>query len=449
MPGLSEQKRAAMAQLIESAPDAMLASIEAAFRNSASEQARAVCDAAEAARVDRAARALAFEPVLPLFTQRSDGVRAPAYPKAALKALWRELSRRRPDAIAILAARIRAEERDVPSVLVDGLCAEAASILRDGQVSRWGLASDDEAESLAAFFELAPLARAALPRLHDWLGRVSDERGVALRLAFRDAAAVREDGAARLLELLMGHLGHAGQVLRLVAAITDGAKEGFIRGSELADFGERLVEFVEAQAGRLKRLGPRATVKDAEDAIEALEAASEVIAEFGLSIPHTSDGAWSQRLAAARGLMSSQLESTLRSAEKLVDKALPLASTRIAGRMSRRAPNLAADPGAPAVLEARAVLVVLDGCRGLAAAMGCESMRAQVAEAVATRADSYAEEVLQALHSGDVEDVPRALALLDVAAEVLALSRGEQAAALVRRRAAVALSSEPRAGEAA
>ena len=81
--------------------------------------------------------------------------------------------------------------------------------------------------------------------------------------------------------------------------------------------------------------------------------------------------------------------------------------------------------------------------------MGCESLRAQVAEAVAARADSYAEEVLQALHAGEVEDVPRALALLDVAAEVLALSRGAQAAALVRRRAAVALASEPGSGEAA
>ena len=449
MSGLSDQKRAAMALLIESAPDAMLASIEAAFRTSNTDQARAVCEAAEAARVDRAARMLALEPVLPLFTRRVDGVRAPCYPKATLKALWAELKQRRPEAVAILVARIRAEERDVPSVLVDGLCAEAASLLRDGQVGRWGLSSEDEAEALAAYFELAPLARTALPRLHDWLGRVNEERGVALRLAFKDAAGVRDDGAARLLELLMGHLGHAGQVLRLVAAVTDGASESFIRSSELADFGERLIEFVEAQAGRLKRLGPRATVKDAQDAVEALEAAVDVITEFGMSVPQTSGGAWSQRLSAARATMSSQLESTLRSGEKLVDKALPLTSTRIAGRMSRLAPNLTADPAAPAVAEARAVLVVLNGTRGLAAAMGCESLRAQVSEAVATRADSYAEEVLQSLHAGEVEDVPRALALLDVAAEVLALSRGDQAAALVRRRAAVALSSEPKAGEAA
>ncbi len=449
MSDLSEQKRAAMAQLIESAPDEMLASIAAAFRGSRNARAQAVCEAAEAARLNRAARALALGPVLPLFSARADGVRAPAFQKFTLNRLWAELGARRPEAIAILTARLRSEEFDAPSVLVDGLCAEAASLLRDGEVGRWGLSSEEEAEQLAAYFELAPLARAALPRLHDWLGRLSEERGVALRLAFKDAAAVRDDGAARLLEILMSHLGHAGQVLRLIAAITDGAREGFIRSSELSDFGERLVEFVEAQAGRLKRLGPRATIKDAEDAIEALEAATEVITEFSLSIPQSSDGDWTRRLTAARGVMSSQLESTLRSAEKLVDKALPLSSTRIAGRMSRLAPNLAADPEAPAVGEARAVLVVLDGTRGLAAAMGCESLRSQVAEAVAARADSYAEEVLQALHAGEVEDVPRALALLDVAAEVLALSRGAQAAALVRRRAAVALASEPGSGEAA
>ena len=184
MSDLSEQKRAAMAQLIESAPDEMLASIAAAFRGSRNARAQAVCEAAEAARLNRAARALALGPVLPLFSARADGVRAPAFQKFTLNRLWAELGARRPEAIAILTARLRSEEFDAPSVLVDGLCAEAASLLRDGEVGRWGLSSEEEAEQLAAYFELAPLARAALPRLHDWLGRLSEERGVALRLAF-------------------------------------------------------------------------------------------------------------------------------------------------------------------------------------------------------------------------------------------------------------------------
>ena len=79
------------------------------------------------------------------------------------------------------------------------------------------------------------------------------------------------------------------------------------------------------------------------------------------------------------------------------------------------------------------------GSRGAAAMLGCESLRRQVADAVAERIDQYAEQALQALHDGDAPDPDRALALLEVAAEFLILSRNEQAGALVRRRAAVAL----------
>lgn len=442
MSDLSEAKRAAIAALIEAAPDAMLTSIEAAFRTASSAPAVAVRNLAVAAQVERAARALAFEPILPLFKARADGVKAPCFPAATLSALWRELAQRRPDAVAILAARIRSQEPDAPGVVVDGLCAEAAALLREGDVAAWCLASEADAESLAAYFELTPLARATLPRLHEWLGRIDHERGVSLRLAFKDAAGVRDDGAARLLELMLGHLDHAGQVLRLVAAITDGARESFIRNSELADFGERLVAFVEERAGEIRRLGPRSTAAETEAAMAGLSAAVEILSEFDINVPPTPEGDWSRRLASARSAIGGQLETIVRGVEKLVDKALPLASTRIAGRMSRLAPNLAADPESAAVHEARRALTMLHRLRGAASALGCESLRAQVAESVAVRVDSYAEEVLQLLHGGDAEDPKRALALLEVAAEFLGLSRDESAAALVRRRAAVALAAD-------
>lgn len=446
MRDLSEPKRVAIATLIEAAPDAMLASIEAAFRTATSAPAVAVRELAAAAQVERAARTLAFQPILPLFAFRTDGVRAPRFPQATLALLWRELAARRPDAIAILATRVRSQEPDVPGVLVDGLSAEAAALLREGDPARWGLAGEAQAESLAGFFELTPLARVTLPRLHEWLGRIDHERGVSLRLAFKDAAGVRDDGAACLLELMMGHLDHAGQVLRLVAAITDGAREAFIRNSELADFGERLVEFVEARAGEIRALGPRSTAAETDAAMAGLSSAVEILSEFDMNVPPTPDGNWSRRLASARAAIGGQLETVVRGVEKLVDKALPLASTRIAGRMSRLAPNLAADPEAPAVHEARRALGMVHRLRGAASALGCESLRVQVAETVAVRVDSYAEEVLQLLHGGETEDPARALALLEVAAEFLGLSRDESAASLVRRRAAVALAAEPGAG---
>ena len=107
--------------------------------------------------------------------------------------------------------------------------------------------------------------------------------------------------------------------------------------------------------------------------------------------------------------------------------------------MSRMAADLTADPEAEAVVQARALLSLMSSSRGAAAVLGCESQRRLSAEAAAERIDQYAEQVLQALHDGDAPDQDRALALLEVAAEFLSMTRNEQAGALMRRRAAVAV----------
>lgn len=440
MRALSEQKRLAIAGLIQACPDAVLAAIEGAFRTTPGPEAQAVRAAASQTLLERQVRTLAFGPAAALFAPRADGVRAPCFPKATADALWAELKSRRGEAVAILEKRLRERERDPPSpVLVDGLCAEAAALLNEGDPQRWALPDVASADSLHSLFQIAPVARAALPKLHDWLGRMDAERSAALRLSFKDASAVREDGGALLMELLMGQLEEAARVLRLVAAVTDRAGEAFVRSTELADFGERLVEAMETQARKTESLGPRATVDEVRVAITAMEAAAHILTEFEISLPQEAEGAWSRRLAAARRMIAARLETSLRGLEKLVDKALPLASVRIAGRMSRKAPDLTADPNGPAVASARAGLTLLAGARGVAAAYGCEATRQQAAEAVAARVDAYAEEILQTLHANEAPDAVHALALLEVAAEFLGLSRDDNAAELVRRRAAVAV----------
>lgn len=441
MAQLSESKRRALAAVIELAPDNLLTALGAQMQYAGGAAAAVALDLVRQALMERAAIATVFAPIVSMCDRGGDEGKG-RFSRATVRELWREVALRRPDQAQLVASYAQSGAiHELPAKVTDGLCAEAASIARGSEPASLRLASEAEADRLAAYLDLAPVARSAIERLDDWIGRLDEERAAALRLAFRDADGVREDARPLLMDMLEARLPNPGMILRLVSAVTDKASETFVQGTELADVCERLVSQVERLAASLKLGGRGFESLDAVRGAAAMQQAADILSEFDLAFPTSNgtSGPWTSRLAMARRRMTEQLESALREVARAVDRALPLGSTHLAGRMSRMAPNLAADPQAEGVGQARALLFLMENSRGAAAMLGCESLRRQAAEAAAERVDQYADQVLQALHDGEAPDPERALALLEVAAEFLTLSRNDQAGALVRRRAAVAL----------
>ncbi len=443
MTGLSESKRRAMSVLMDMAPEEVLEAIEMRFAHAGGALAGAVVALARQERLARAVLQHAFGPVLGLMVDRKDGVGLAQFPRSAAKKIWNEVARRCPEAAANLTGMVGREAQMIaPAGMADSLSAEAASVIRSVEPSTLGLKSEAQADDLASYFDMAPIARSAMEQLHDWLGKLDGEHLTTLRLAFKDADAIREDGRARLMEMLMTRLPRAAEVMRLIAGLTDQANADFIDGTEMASFPARLLDHVEVLAARIQLDGPNLSEADAARSIADLILMSDIFHEFDVGFPGAAGGNWTRRLQAVRRRLTEQLEATYRAMPKAVDKALPLASSRLAGRMSRMVPDLSADAGSPAVLKARTSLGVLAGTRLVASELGCEGARRAAAESVAERIDSYAEEALRMLHDGGVEDSGRALELIEISAEFLALSRNEAAGALVRRRAAVALATD-------
>ena len=118
--------------------------------------------------------------------------------------------------------------------------------------------------------------------------------------------------------------------------------------------------------------------------------------------------------------------------------ALPMQPVRIGGRTMRTEPRLGSPPDATAVRRAQALLAFFDGIRSTAAQSGYGSIRAKVQEETTHGLDSYLEELLAILHSGDCEDMDNARLYLDVVADFTGLMYDDQAAQIVRRRAAAA-----------
>lgn len=433
---LSESKLKALGMVIEAAPDRVLLAIRAQMMQAGGAAATAVLDQVQLALADRAAMQAVLSPIIPLCGSRELSIHD-EFRADVPRRLWRAVVARRPDQTgAIVQAALQGGLRELPARLADGLCAEAAAIVRASSPTDFGFTSQGEADRFCSYLDLAPVARTATDRLEDWIGRLDEERAAALRLTFRDADQIRDDARPLLMDMLAARLPCSARVMRLISAITDNAQQGFVGSTELARIGERLVSHAETLAARSKIGGRAFTPQDAVAANRDLQAVADIIAEFDLAFPPTEKaGAWTSRLSSVRKRLTGQLETALREVEKTVGRAFP---SNAASARSQRKPERHGANGADPRDRARALVYLAAGTRGPAAAFGCESLRRQAAEAAADRLDRFGEDLIHALHSGDAPEQDEARALLDLTAELLGLARNEEAGTLLRRRAAVA-----------
>src|SRR5262249_36264354 len=263
---------------------------------------------------------------------------------------------------------------DPAPLVADDLCVRAAQMLREDQGplrAGYGAMSDD----LAAYFDLAPLARTALPRIPEWLGPVSVERAATLGIALKDASALLPDGAPRLLELFLLHLPDPQQILRIISVGTERANDRYLDASELSVFGRRLLDEVEARIEHVRTFDPNGPVAAACGLGEDVSRACTVLSEFERSVELTKDGPWGLRVTAARRKLAANVESRLRDLEAAMGQALPMQKVR--NRMTRAAPCLDREPDPRAVAHVQGLFALLEATRVSAQVGGYGALHAQ------------------------------------------------------------------------
>lgn len=429
----SQVQLAALRALFGAAPDTTLRMLDKALAGGGGNMAL-VRDMISEERADRGLREMAFGPVAPLFAPREFG---PVFPARMAAVLWGALKAREPKMVALAADETRYLRDDDPSPpVLDELCQAAARLLRERDAS--ALRPDDapRADDLAAYLDLAPLARTAVLRLPDWLGRVSEDRTASLKIALRDASAAMPDGAPRLLELFQAHLPEPQLLLRIISVATDRANERYVAESELAVFGDRLLDDVERRVEHVRTVESGRIAADAKALGEDVTRACAVLAEFDRSFEITRDGPWGGRVTGARRKLAANVEARLRDIEPAMAKALPTQRVKTAGRMTRPAPVLDRDPNPAAVAQTQGLFAFLEATRAAAQVGGYGALRAQVAEKLRERLADYVDEVLHELNTPGAADQARGQAFLELAAEFIERADDPKAAQLVRRRAA-------------
>jgi hypothetical protein len=439
MSGLSTAHRVALAALIEQAPDAMLTKLSSVAVALPGERALELGDMLADEVLDRNRRRLVMAPLLPMFRPRADGIEAMTFPAGVLPRLWKAGSTREP----ALLPRLEREGPEAAAV-ADRICLAAAAAVRDRPDLIWPADLEPERRErgltdLAACLDLAHLARRGLPSIEIWLKRPDGDQIAELRLLIKDCAEIHEDGAQRVLEMLFSHLDDAVLILRIITQSSCASgREGFLSASELAGFIERLIAGVDARVARIGAFRPGSDLARVDPVIEDLTWCANVLSELDVTLTLNPLSVWGKSVRDARVAIAGQLSAFLRAADRAVDKALPLERVQIAGRMTRKSPQLNAPVQGETVQAVRHLLKLVGAVRGPASIFGAESDRKKLVESLTDRLTDYADQALTTVNDGEAPDEVNALRLIELAARCLDLIDAKDAARTVRRRAAVA-----------
>lgn len=439
MSGLTAAHRVALAALIGRCPETVLKAVAAAVAALPGGRAAELRLMLAEEMRDRARRAVVLAPIARMFRPRTDGITALTFPVAVMPRLWRAAIEREPD----LLPRLDKDGPDAVAV-ANRYCLAAAAAVRDRPALVWpeGLAPERRAQGLADLaccLDLAHLARRGLPSIEVWLKRPDGDQLAELRLLVKDCSEIHADGATRLLEMLFAQLDDAVLVLRIITRTSGVAgREGFLSASELADFVDRLLAGVDERSARLAAYHPDGGAGGVDAVITDLDWCASVLAELDVTLTLDPESEWGRRVRDSRVKVAGWLSGLLRTADKAVDKALPLARVQTSGRMSRMAPMLEAAARGDAADAAFALLRLVGATRGAAAVFGAEAARKALVDALTDRLGDYAEQVLSMVNDGEAVDEAHALKLVSIAARYLELIDAKDAARTVRRRAAVA-----------
>lgn len=394
-----------------------------------------------------------FAPFLPLFQRREDNINGVEFETWILDNIWSSLEARESEIYqqARYALRVWRDEDPVP-VPFFRLVSAAANLCREHpeDIMRAKPRKDDAAEiaEFANYLDMHRILRTALARLPDFMGRIDAEKAAALRLMFRDACALNEESGYRFLEVLFANLQDGSQIIKFVATVSDRPNDRFLASSELADFGERILDIIDERLQDLKSLlgaRNRGGDDDLGSAGARVAACLGQLQSFEHYIELSRDGPWGKRVADAHKIIAELVEGQLKAAERTLGDALPMKSERIYGRMKREVPRYEQPAKPELIARAKCVLAFVRDIRSTASSGGYASLHAKTMQGLEAAMDVYFEELLNLANGEDPVEADKAMAAFETVTDLMETLCGEEKSQVSRRRIASSDLYKPRA----
>lgn len=443
MAAIAAHKLQLIRTLVETAPDAALRSLELALAGTGAQSMLApVRELVDDETANRFVRNNVLGPIVPLCARRGEG--CVSFPAPVLSRMWRALKGMAPQEAQEAAAKCNPWDLEQgPPPVFDDLCKIAAAALRDpGNATFDSVRSLCDPEQLAMCLQLAPIIRTCLPRLSEWVSRMSDERAAAARLAYSDACRISEDAGPLLLDILSAHLPDEWRILRVISAVMDRPSDRYLASSEVKAIGERILLDIEASIAHVETFDFGGGEQAGREAAQRAQRAQLQVVEFHQSVELSKDGPWGRRITRAKQAMAKACEARMDQADRELDKALPTRPiSMLAKKGARGVAKLTDEPDEALINRARGALAFVAELRACADKAGYGSARNKVLEKLNSRLDPYIEDVLHVARTGDGGDPGIAIRYLDVAASFIGYTRDDKTAEIVRRRAAAAIAA--------
>ena len=444
MAGLIAEKRMNMLKgLVRTLPQASLRSLEMALGLTNEAKMVEVRELIAAEMEFRQVREAVFAPFMPLFRPRADGLAGVRFEPWIVNALWLALGTSEPDLCAeaqVIFRTLRAE--DPTPVVFFRLVTAAAHICHETpETILRPDAGDTERAAVAEFghyLDLHRLARQVLTRLNDFMGRIDADKAAALRVLFSDASDLDINGGTRFLEIIFANLEDGAQIIKFVAIVSDRPNDRFLAESELADFGIRILDRIEADLAAIKAfMGGKGQVCDDPGAAgERVAHCLSQIQAFGHYVELTRGGPWGKRVTEAQKTIAGLVEHQLKSAEKALEGVMPMRTERVYGRVKKEVPDYARVPPEEVMARAHGVLTFIRKVRPIAMAGGFASLQAKTAEACELTLDAYFTELLALANGDEPFDAEQLLAGFERITDLMEALCGEEKGQLARRRVA-------------
>jgi len=445
MAALSERKIEIVRTLVEQAPDRVVGSLRQALAETGEESALGgVKRLVEAEAADRTLRNTVLQPIAPMCVAGGDHRDVLTFPSRALALIWRALKTTEAEAVE----KLRADEYFEAHKLADAqdqLVAAAAAGLGERTHPDYAAAAeladrgrDDGARQLIAALEIGPVVRRTVQRMPEWIARPGGDTTAGARLAYKDAVAIADDAGPLFFRMLAAQMAQPWMVMRIISAVMDKPTERYLRDSELADFGEKLLADIDASIGAIAAMKAEEGPAAGRAAARLAELVVHQIMEMEGSVELPRDQGWGLRVVKQRASLAGVVEARLKEGERSTIEALPMFAPRNQ-RVRHPVPRLSAPPEERWVTQATTLLAFSEELRTTANYGGFSTARNKMVEKLGEYIDHYVESVVDLLHTDDVEDRAIAAAFLGCAADFSLLLRGDKASDLIRRRAHAAL----------
>jgi len=430
--------------LVQTAPDAALRSLELALSGVGEVGGLAqVRGLVEIETTERFVRNNVLAPIVPLCASRTK-VGQICFPSVVLPRLWKALKATAPQRVEEASSKCNPWdlEHGSPEVF-DQLCHIAMLGLRDpAQEAFEPLREMADCETLAGCLSISAIVRSTLPRLSDWVSRMNGESAAAARLAYRDACLIRDDAGPILFDMMAAQLPEDWRILRIISAVMDRPNDRYLASSEAGAFGEQVLTDIETSIALIRDFDFDRGEKTAREAALAAQRVAMQITEFEQSVNIAKDGPWGKRVVKFKQAMAQAADIRMAAADKELADALPTRPISIlAGKGGKGVAKLDSPPDERRVRRATSALAFIADLRPCAAQAGYGNTRTKALEKLNTRLDQYIEDVLYAARTGEGGDPVIAQQYLDVAAGLIAFTRDEKTAEIVRRRAAAAIAA--------